>query len=71
MTDDRDSHEQHIGDLPTESPTAEQAEGVRGGELVAAELDDATLTDGAIVSPRDPASGLPTGKRMHKPFTLG
>ncbi|MEP7234917.1 MAG: hypothetical protein ABI778_06445 [Ignavibacteriota bacterium] len=23
-----------------------------------------------IISPRDPASGLPTGKRMHKPFTL-
>jgi type VI secretion system secreted protein Hcp len=23
-----------------------------------------------IVSPRDPASGLPTGKRMHKPLTL-
>jgi len=23
-----------------------------------------------IVSPRDPASGLPTGKRMHKPFTF-
>jgi type VI secretion system secreted protein Hcp len=23
-----------------------------------------------IVSPRDPASGLPTGKRMHKPFTI-
>ena len=22
-----------------------------------------------IVSPRDPASGLPTGKRMHKPYT--
>jgi hypothetical protein len=22
-----------------------------------------------IISPRDPASGLPTGKRMHKPFT--
>jgi hypothetical protein len=22
----------------------------------------------AIVSPRDAASGLPTGKRMHKPF---
>jgi bacteriocin-like protein len=39
------------------------------------ELDDEELsaisggvTD--IVSPRDPASGLPTGKRMHKPFTL-
>jgi type VI secretion system secreted protein Hcp len=23
-----------------------------------------------IISPRDPASGLPTGKRMHKPFTV-
>jgi type VI secretion system secreted protein Hcp len=23
-----------------------------------------------IVSPRDPASGLPTGKRMHRPFTI-
>ncbi len=24
----------------------------------------------SIVSPRDPASGLPTGKRMHKPFVI-
>jgi type VI secretion system secreted protein Hcp len=24
----------------------------------------------SIISPRDPASGLPTGKRMHKPFTI-
>ena len=24
----------------------------------------------AIVSPRDAASGLPTGKRMHKPYSL-
>ena len=24
----------------------------------------------AIVSPRDPASGLPTGKRMHKPYSI-
>jgi type VI secretion system secreted protein Hcp len=23
-----------------------------------------------VVSPRDPASGLPTGKRMHKPYTV-
>ena len=23
-----------------------------------------------ILSPRDPASGLPTGKRMHKPFVI-
>jgi type VI secretion system secreted protein Hcp len=31
-----------------------------------------TLTGFAheIVSPRDPASGLPTGKRMHKPITI-
>jgi bacteriocin-like protein len=24
----------------------------------------------AVISPRDAASGLPTGKRMHKPFTV-
>ena len=23
-----------------------------------------------VLSPRDPASGLPTGKRMHKPFVI-
>jgi type VI secretion system secreted protein Hcp len=27
-------------------------------------------TSHEIVSPRDPASGLPTGKRMHKPFIV-
>src|SRR5574341_454269 len=27
-------------------------------------------TSHEIVSPRDPASGLPTGKRQHKPFTI-
>lgn len=26
--------------------------------------------DHEVVSPRDPASGLPTGKRMHKPFII-
>ncbi len=26
--------------------------------------------DHSIVSPRDPASGLPTGKRMHKPLVI-
>jgi hypothetical protein len=30
--------------------------------------DTQTIADNQIVSPRDPASGLPTGKRMHKPF---
>jgi hypothetical protein len=24
----------------------------------------------ASTAPRDPATGLPTGKRMHKPFTI-
>src|SRR5262249_43308469 len=24
----------------------------------------------SVISPRDPASGLPTGKRMHKPFVV-
>lgn len=29
-----------------------------------------TVTYEAIVSPRDAASGLPTGKRQHKPFVI-
>ena len=39
------------------------------GELSSDELDKVTggTTQGA---PRDIASGLPAGKRMHKPFTL-
>jgi hypothetical protein len=28
------------------------------------------IVSGGVVSPRDPASGLPTGKRMHKPYTV-
>jgi hypothetical protein len=27
--------------------------------------------DGFVMSPRDPASGLPTGKRTHRPFLVG
>jgi hypothetical protein len=39
------------------------------------ELDEQELSSIAggthtITSPRDPASGLPTGKRQHKPFTF-
>ena len=26
------------------------------------------IVSGGVLSPRDPASGLPTGKRMHKPY---
>ena len=36
-------------------------------ELTEEQLD---IVSGGVVSPRDPASGLPTGKRMHKPFSL-
>jgi hypothetical protein len=28
------------------------------------------IVSGGVVSPRDVASGLPTGKRMHKPYTF-
>ncbi len=31
---------------------------------------DGEVAGYAILSPRDPASGLPTGKRMHKPYAL-
>jgi hypothetical protein len=30
--------------------------------------EDADQVKGGIASPRDPASGQPTGKRSHKPF---
>ena len=36
-------------------------------ELTAAQLD---LASGSVASPRDVASGLPTGKRMHKPYAI-
>lgn len=43
-----------------------------------AEIDGVSLTDygwvddfaWSVISPRDPASGLPTGKRVHKPVSL-
>jgi hypothetical protein len=37
-----------------------------GTDPVAPDLSPSTN----VISPRDPASGLPTGKRMHKPFTV-
>ena len=46
------------------------------GELSEDELSDAAggidapVQDANVISPRDAASGLPTGKRMHKPFTI-
>ena len=50
-------------DLPAEGSknelTEDQLEKAAGGT---------TNVQHTIVSPRDAASGLPTGKRMHKPF---
>jgi len=51
---------------PTDAPALDQAELDRVTGGTPAQVTPATHE---IVSPRDPASGLPTGKRMHKPFT--
>ena len=41
-----------------------------GRVLITGDVDGDGFDDNAIVSPRDPASGLATGKRMHKPFVV-
>jgi type VI secretion system secreted protein Hcp len=46
-------------EAPTSELTQDQLEQVSGGTV---------NVQHTIVSPRDAASGLPTGKRMHKPF---
>jgi len=54
----------------TNEKTMEQSPSVCVGKI---RCGDGTCTidfDQEIVSPRDAASGLPTGKRMHKPFTI-
>ncbi|MEO5942125.1 MAG: hypothetical protein ABIP30_06075 [Ferruginibacter sp.] len=50
----------------------EAASGMATGRsvLVTGDLDGDGFNENEIVSPRDPASGLPTGKRMHKPFVI-
>jgi len=55
MSEQRDPHTAEPEDLDLD---AEQAEGVKGGDAA------------GIVSPRDPASGLPTGKRSHNDITI-
>jgi type VI secretion system secreted protein Hcp len=46
-------------EAPVSELTRDQLDQVAGGTV---------NVQHTIVSPRDPASGLPTGKRMHKPF---
>jgi hypothetical protein len=51
----------------------EELDGVSGGTAAALDTNGAGTPpdDGVdVVSPRDPASGLPTGKRMHKPYSV-
>ena len=55
MSEQRDPHTAEPEDLDLD---AEQAEGVKGGDAA------------GIVSPRDPASGLPTGKRQHNDIVI-
>lgn len=50
------------------SITKKQTQGSSFGEKVASGVQSGGTTSTGIVSPRDHASGLPTGKRMHKPM---
>jgi hypothetical protein len=46
----------------------------RGQDVYGCELSDDAMrrvSGGTGPAPRDPASGLPTGQRMHKPYGLG
>jgi hypothetical protein len=49
----------------TNDRTSRTGAAVPKSELTEAQLN---IVSGGVVSPRDAASGLPTGKRMHKPF---
>ena len=59
-----------LSDLPPRQPTADLQDGIRGGVAAGDVTGDGAVEETSIVSPRDPASGLATGKRQHKPFSL-
>ena len=54
---------------PTKPATDQRTE-ASPRELTDDQLEKVSGGTHAIVSPRDAASGLPTGKRMHKPFVV-
>lgn len=54
----------------TNEKTMEQSSSVCTGKVRCADGSCVISFDQEIVSPRDAASGLPTGKRMHKPFVI-
>ena len=57
---------------PTDPNAVDGTVSVTGARQGAFSTTPITITGVSheIVSPRDPASGLPTGKRQHKPFTI-
>ena len=60
---DRESRAPVVSEVVVSKPTDREASAPSISEVVVTKTMD-------IVSPRDPASGLPTGKRMHKPITI-
>ena len=59
----------HAGGAPDAVDATIAIKGQKLGDFSTTPLAIAGLTH-EIVSPRDPASGLPTGKRQHNPFTI-
>jgi hypothetical protein len=53
---------EQIEDL-SQDMASDHADRVKGGIIIIGGVGDTE-----VVSPRDPASGLATGKRQHKPF---
>ena len=51
----------------TNNRTPRTHAGTSKSELTEAQLN---IVSGVVVSPRDPASGLPTGKRSYKPYAF-
>ena len=51
------------------SATGQKQGVIKGGDGSKTQIDISGFTEG-VISPRDAASGLPTGKRQHKPITI-
>ena len=53
--------------MANERNSGTRADASKKSELTETQLN---IVSGGVVSPRDAASGLPTGKRMYKPFNV-
>ena len=51
----------------TNDRMSETPAGASKSELTEEQL---TIVSGGVVAPRDPATGLATGKRMHRPYAI-